>query len=190
MDTIADKKKAILESTLALINENGFHGTPMSLVAKKAGVAAGTIYHYFESKETLIRELHGYIKEQIVAAILKGDNESADFRERLFNFWLNHYTYYINHPASLHFMEQFVNSPFNTCEALTEHERFKNVISRLVDCGIKNGILKQLDRKLIGLIIHGSIISAAKTNLAGKIKIGKKEEKQLFEIVWDGIRKH
>ena len=39
-EIIAEKKKAIFESTLELVRENGFHGTPMSLVAKKAGVAA------------------------------------------------------------------------------------------------------------------------------------------------------
>jgi AcrR family transcriptional regulator len=58
-EIIAEKKKAIFESTLELVRENGFHGTPMSLVAKKAGVAAGTIYHYFESKDALIIALHG-----------------------------------------------------------------------------------------------------------------------------------
>ena len=50
-----DKRTAIFESTLALVREQGFHGTPMSQVAKKAGVAAGTLYLYFESKDHLIR---------------------------------------------------------------------------------------------------------------------------------------
>ena len=55
MHNIGDKKQAIFESTLALIRDHGFHGAPMSLVAKNAGVAAGTIYHYFESKEALLK---------------------------------------------------------------------------------------------------------------------------------------
>ena len=43
MDDIAQKKQAIFESTLELIKDHGFHGAPVSLVAKNAGVAAGTI---------------------------------------------------------------------------------------------------------------------------------------------------
>jgi hypothetical protein len=37
-----DKKQAVLDAMLALVVSNGFHGTPMSLVAKQAGVAAST----------------------------------------------------------------------------------------------------------------------------------------------------
>ena len=51
---IPGKRKAILKSTLELIKDNGFHGTPISLIAKNAGVASGTIYHYFPSKDAII----------------------------------------------------------------------------------------------------------------------------------------
>ncbi len=47
---IAAMKKAILKSTLKLVKNNGLHGTTVSLISKNAGVAAGTIYHYFPSK--------------------------------------------------------------------------------------------------------------------------------------------
>lgn len=43
MKPVEDKRQAILEATLRLISENGFHGTAMSKVAKEAGVSAGII---------------------------------------------------------------------------------------------------------------------------------------------------
>ncbi|MDD2501941.1 MAG: helix-turn-helix domain containing protein, partial [Geobacter sp.] len=49
-----DKRIAVIQATIELVAEYGFHGSPMSRVAKRAGVAAGTIYHYFESKDALI----------------------------------------------------------------------------------------------------------------------------------------
>ena len=64
---IPGKKEAILNSTLELIKDNGFHGTPISLIAKNAGVASGTIYHYFPSKDAIIMELHFRIKKDMVA---------------------------------------------------------------------------------------------------------------------------
>src|SRR5690348_2500554 len=45
-----DKRCAIIRATLELVAEHGFHGAPMALVAERSGVAAGTIYRYFESK--------------------------------------------------------------------------------------------------------------------------------------------
>ncbi|MEO8862417.1 MAG: TetR/AcrR family transcriptional regulator, partial [Ginsengibacter sp.] len=66
---INDKKEAVLKSTLELIKDNGFHGTPISLIAKKAGVASGTIYHYFPSKDSIIMALHYRIKTEMVQAM-------------------------------------------------------------------------------------------------------------------------
>ena len=45
----SDKSTAILEAALALFAERGYDGTPVPLIAEKAGVGAGTIYRYFES---------------------------------------------------------------------------------------------------------------------------------------------
>jgi AcrR family transcriptional regulator len=42
-------------ATLKLITEHGFHATPVSMIASEAGVGAGTIYRYFESKEAIIK---------------------------------------------------------------------------------------------------------------------------------------
>lgn len=49
----ADKREAILAAALDLFAERTFEGTPVPLIAERAGVATGTIYRYFESKETL-----------------------------------------------------------------------------------------------------------------------------------------
>ena len=67
-----EKRKAILQATLTLISEHGFHGTPMSKVAEQAGVGAGTIYRYFDSKESLINELFLEIKAEFSQAMLVG----------------------------------------------------------------------------------------------------------------------
>ena len=46
-----EKKSAIMNAALILITNNGFEATPMSAIAREAGVAAGTIYVYFPSKQ-------------------------------------------------------------------------------------------------------------------------------------------
>ena len=51
---LEDKRTKILEATLRLISEKGFHGTPISKVAKEAGVSTGIIYHYFKDKHELL----------------------------------------------------------------------------------------------------------------------------------------
>jgi AcrR family transcriptional regulator len=57
-----EKMGLIMETSLELFAENGFHATSISQIAKKAGISKGLIYNYFESKNELLDALieHGF----------------------------------------------------------------------------------------------------------------------------------
>jgi AcrR family transcriptional regulator len=72
-----EKRDAILAAALRLIARFGLHNTPMSAVAREAGVAVGTVYLYFPSKEELLLAVHernidGYFRALSVR--LEGDD--------------------------------------------------------------------------------------------------------------------
>lgn len=187
MAPLAEKKKAILESTLELVKENGFHGTPMSMVAKEAGVAAGTIYHYFESKERLICELYSYVKQRTIDALQAGDNEALPYQDRFFAIWMSLYTFYIENPNVLRFFEQFVNSPYNTNKVEVRHDEFHTLLYVFFESGIKQDFLRPVNPEILGVLAHGSIITTAKVYGRGKIPLGDVELKQIAQILWDGM---
>lgn len=62
-----DKRARILEAAITVFAKNGFHETRVSDVAKAAGVADGTIYLYFESKEELLVSLFEDRVERLLA---------------------------------------------------------------------------------------------------------------------------
>ena len=68
----SDKRSKIVRAGLELIVEHGFQGATMSMIAARAGVAAGTSYLYFESKDVLIKELYREIEEKIRAFLQEG----------------------------------------------------------------------------------------------------------------------
>ena len=47
------KKERILRAAQEIFAKSGYAGTTMKMVAEKAGVASGLVFHYFESKENL-----------------------------------------------------------------------------------------------------------------------------------------
>lgn len=188
MEPIADKKKAIFESTLELVREKGFHGTPMSLVAKRAGVAAGTIYHYFESKQDLIIELFFYIRDQIIDVLKREDNAEVPFRKCFFNIWYGLYDYYSQNPNVLMFFEQFVNSPYNTCLNEASKSEFQKYLFGFFERGIQEGHLKPLSPKILGTLAHANIISTVKMYSSGRLVLEEGELKQIPQILWDGMK--
>src|SRR6202451_4777952 len=52
-----DKRERILHAAVRVLAKKGFHSTRVSEVAKAAGVADGTIYLYFKSKDELLVSL-------------------------------------------------------------------------------------------------------------------------------------
>ncbi|GKT26967.1 hypothetical protein ADUPG1_004725, partial [Aduncisulcus paluster] len=64
-----DKRQLVLDATLELIMESGVQAASMSKVSKRSGVAVGTIYHYFSSKEAIITELYRYFKLEMLHAM-------------------------------------------------------------------------------------------------------------------------
>ena len=89
------KREQILQTTLELITELGFHATPMSLIIKKSGVAAGTIYHYFESKEQLIDTLYNELKAEMGRAIIQDINEHQNYKDKFTTILKNLFYFFI-----------------------------------------------------------------------------------------------
>lgn len=51
-------RQRLIRTALELFTTRGYHDTTTPLLAKKAGVAEGTIYRHFDSKEHLLNELY------------------------------------------------------------------------------------------------------------------------------------
>src|SRR5215469_11066558 len=60
-------KRAILDAALKLFAEKGFYNTTTKAISRKAGIAEGTLFNYFETKEDLAlfffeREMDAVVK--------------------------------------------------------------------------------------------------------------------------------
>ena len=49
-----EKRSQIMGVALELFSKEGYHSTPISRIAREAGISKGLLYNYFESKESLI----------------------------------------------------------------------------------------------------------------------------------------
>ena len=56
-DKNGDKRGRIIDAAVAVFAEKGFHAARVSDVAKRAGVADGTIYLYFKNKDDILISL-------------------------------------------------------------------------------------------------------------------------------------
>ena len=63
-----NRKELIIGEALKLFSEKGFAAVSMRDLAESAGISVSTIYHYFESKQALVREMIARADELTVKA--------------------------------------------------------------------------------------------------------------------------
>jgi AcrR family transcriptional regulator len=52
---VEDKRKLLLDAAVRVFAKRGYHGSRVGDIAEEAGVAHGLLYHYFASKEDVLR---------------------------------------------------------------------------------------------------------------------------------------
>lgn len=76
-----DRRDAILEAAIAYARESGFDGVTMSGLSKRAGLAKGTLYLYFQTREEVFLALYLILSKQwsarIAAAVEPGQSDEA-----------------------------------------------------------------------------------------------------------------
>jgi AcrR family transcriptional regulator len=81
-----DKQKAILDAALRLCAERGIGGAPTSAISKAAGVAEGSLFTYFKTKDDLLNELYVTLRRQFSERLTEYPH-GTDPRTRLRYIW-------------------------------------------------------------------------------------------------------
>jgi AcrR family transcriptional regulator len=77
----AFKRESILDAAQAVFAERGYHRTTIKDIAAHAGVADGTVYNYFDSKDALLSAL--FDRFQSGGAMEPGQSPSAQLQKSL-----------------------------------------------------------------------------------------------------------
>ena len=82
-----DKRNAILNAATRIFAERGLTAAPTSEISKQAGVAEGTLFTYFKTKDDLINALYREIKLELADAMMSDFPRKKNVRTRLRHVW-------------------------------------------------------------------------------------------------------
>jgi TetR/AcrR family fatty acid metabolism transcriptional regulator len=80
---VTDKREAILRAAAKVFAEGGYFNSKVADVARVAGVADGTVYLYFKSKEEILRSIFDRGVGEVVSEARARIAELSDAREKL-----------------------------------------------------------------------------------------------------------
>ncbi|MGD2059811.1 MAG: helix-turn-helix domain-containing protein [Acidimicrobiia bacterium] len=112
--TRVDRAALVRRGLIEVVAEEGLQGASMSLVARRAGVATGTAYVHYDSKEELLLAAFAEVKGALGNAALSGVTEEMLPRETFEKVWRNCYDFLRNDPATAVFLLQVEASPLRS----------------------------------------------------------------------------
>jgi AcrR family transcriptional regulator len=110
----ADRATAVRNALRTLVARNGFHGASMSAVAAEAGVATGTAYTHYASKDELVLAAYSETKAQLAAAATRVLAATAEAGTRFRSLWLATYHHLKANPDHARFLLQVDHSPYRS----------------------------------------------------------------------------
>jgi AcrR family transcriptional regulator len=164
----------------------------MAMVAEKADVGAGTIYHYFESKEALIKELYQELEEKVMVTLWEGDPISKPIRERFIHLWTVLLKYFIAHPLYFRYIQQYYNSPYGVSlrrDKILSKTDDRDIFKKLFEEGISQQVIKGLPLSMLFALAFGPLVALARDHTLGFVILDDTLIAQLVEACWDGIKR-
>lgn len=159
--------------------EFGYHDCQVAKIARKAGIADGTIYLYFANKEEILISVFREKMTEVLSemSVLVEQQDSAmDKIAALVRF---HLSYFEDNPVLANFFQvQLRQSSFTIRAGITEPLRqYYRFIETLLRAGIEEGCIRpQVDVKVAREVVFGSldeivscwVFSSRKYSLAAK----------------------
>ena len=155
MDMVVNKRDLLIEAAIELFGEFGFWNTSTASVAKKAGVATGTLFNHFKTKDELIDEVMVYLKREMINEAKRGLKVDADLRDQFEHIWYSGMAWGERHPERFRLMEQIqVSQLLSNKEQKGEVGLPLDGLRELIQHGIDAGALQPLCPDLIAEIMY------------------------------------
>jgi AcrR family transcriptional regulator len=117
--TAPDRAGAVRDAIVTVVAERGLEATTMSAVAAAAGVATGTAYVHYPSKEELLIDGYVHVKQELGRAAIRALRDEMTPRERFESIWWQAQRHLAAQPERARFLVQFEHSSL----AAAAHER-------------------------------------------------------------------
>lgn len=183
------KCEAILAAALELFTERGFHGTAIPLVAERAGVGAGTIYRYFESKEALVNTLYQNWKHYLLSYVTADVSCELPLAEQFRIYWNRLATFALTYPVAFTFLELHFHAPYlDEQSRVVEEQGHRALIGFYQECR-QQGVVKDLPAEVLASMVWGAFVGMVKAAQTGCFELTPPILDQVAACCWAAVKR-
>ncbi len=154
----AEKRDRILLAAIRVFADNGYHGARVGDIAEDAGVAHGLLYHYFSSKEEVLRTIFVENWGELVArfrAVEASDEPASQKLEGIAKILLRTWR---NDPALVTVMVREVARSQHLQDQVGEVREAFAILQRVIEEGQAAGEFRRdVDARFASWIVNGGL---------------------------------
>lgn len=183
-----DKREAILDAALELFVERGFFGTAVPEIADRAGVGAGTIYRYFESKEALVNAIYRQEKQRFANAVLTDFPTPTTTREQFRVMWLRMAKFATEHTPAFIFLELHHHARYLDAESRAVEQRMTALFTTIVTAAQARHELKAGPPQVLMGLVMGAFIGVIRSCVDNDASPAYADWTLAEQCMWEAIR--
>jgi AcrR family transcriptional regulator len=183
-----DKRNALIKSTIELVNNSGFHATPMSKIAKMANVSPATIYLYFENKQDLVNQTYLEVKTKYTAYAFKTYNEDMPVQTGFELIWKRIADFKLKECENAFFLAQCNNTPIIDEPSREEGIRHLQPLLDLWERGKDEGVIKPFSDHILYAYSINPLSFLMMAQKQGHFQLTKEHIEEAFLTAWDSIK--
>ena len=183
-----DKRNALIKATIELVNNNGFHATPMSKIAKMANVSPATIYLYFENKQDLVNKTYIEVKAKYTNYAFESYDEQMPVEKGFELIWKRIADFKLIECENAMFLAQCDNTPM--IDEVSRQEGIKH-LQPLLDLwmrGKNEGIIKPMSEYLLYAYSINPLSFLMMSEKRGSFKLDKTHLEEAYQSAWNSIK--
>jgi len=187
-----DRRKLILDAAIRVFAEHGYHGSRVGDIAEDAGVAHGLLYHYFASKEDVLRTIFVENWGQLIARFRAVEASHEPAQDKLDGIAKILLRTWRNDPALVTVMVREV-ARSHELEAQVEDVREAfGIIQRVIEEGQASGAFRpDVDARLASCVVYGALEEILTGWVLGQLPDSEedvaKAERTLIRIALHGL---
>lgn len=186
-----EKYQRILDAAVEVIAENGYFNAPISAIAARAGVADGTVYLYFKSKDEVLRTAIDRNFDRFHQRVIERFKDLHDPREQLEYIAQTHLESNSVNRAMAIVMQTEVRQSAKFIAEFSHHHLVKyiQVVREVVRRGQQQGIFRQdISDGVVAHCMFGAIDELLSSAVfTGRVYDAKATAKQVMDVLLNGI---
>jgi AcrR family transcriptional regulator len=185
-----DRRESILDAALECFVERGFYGTAIPEIAARAHIAAGTIYHYFVSKEALVNALYrtwkAAVAQRVFAAFPQGESTRTQFQV----IWNEMIAFAVAEKSAFAFIELHNHASYLDAESLAIDRNVKDFARGVITRAQREGLVKPLDANVLMELVFGAFVGMMRAHWEGRIALSDDVTRAAEQACWDTVAVH